>query len=153
VHAVPFRAIGTAAPVKPGPGQFASELTFANPRPWPIALVLTSLCVRVLFADNYMRGRQLAEFEREHELEGVAGFNDQPAEGDFGTMAKPVRIYSAFHSRIVGCKGGDHNQHRMFWFELKEGPKHVCTECGQAFKLVTPTSTGSTPAAPKPAAH
>lgn len=98
-------------------------------------------------ADNYMLGRQLEEFERTNELDGVAGFNDAPAEGEFGTIAKPVRIYSAFHSRIVGCKGGDHNQHRMFWFELKEGPKHVCTECGQVFKLVTPSSGDAAAAA------
>lgn len=99
--------------------------------------------------DNWMTGRQLEEFDLE--LDGVGGFNDAPAEGAFGTMAAPVRIYSSFHSRIVGCKGGDHNQHRMFWFELKEGPKHVCTECGQVFQLVTPNSVGLK--APAAAAH
>lgn len=80
-------------------------------------------------------GRQLEELE--YELEGLGGFNDAPAEGAFGTLAAPVRIYSAFHSRIVGCKGGDDSKHRLSWFELKAGPKHVCMECGQVFQLVT----------------
>lgn len=72
-----------------------------------------------------LRGRQLEEAV---DLAGVAGFNDLPALGPFGTIAAPVRIYSSFHSRYVGCKGGDDLKHRLLWFELKQGPKHVCTE-------------------------
>lgn len=91
-----------------------------------------------------LRGRQLEELtmtgpaDAELGLADVAGFNDQPALGPFGTIAAPVRIYSSFHSRYVGCKGGDQLKHRLLWFELKQGPKHVCTECGQVFQLVTP---------------
>ena len=91
-----------------------------------------------------MSGRQAEEFS----LEGVGGFNDLPAQGPFGTMKAPVRIYSAFHTREVGCKGGDHNQHRMLWFTLKQGPKHVCVECGQVFQLVTPPADALPAAAP-----
>jgi len=90
--------------------------------------------------DNYMTGRQLEEFDLQ--LEGVAGFNDLPACGPFGTVAAPVRIYSSFHSRYAGCKGGDHNKHRVLWFELKAGMKHACSECGQVFQLVTPHGHG-----------
>jgi len=86
-------------------------------------------------AETDLRGRQREELV---DLGGVAGFNDQPALGPFGTVAAPVRIYSSFHSRYVGCKGGDDQKHRLLWFELKAGPKHVCTECGQVFQLITP---------------
>jgi len=82
-------------------------------------------------------GRQA---EEAFDLAAVAGFNDQPALGPFGTIKAPVRIYSSFHSRYVGCKGGDDSKHRLLWFELKAGPKHVCTECGQVFQLITPHS-------------
>lgn len=100
-------------------------------------LCLTSilfLCLRLRVMQ--VGGRQHDEFLLQ--LAGVGGFNDQPAVGPFGTIANPVRIYSSFHSRIAGCKGGDDSKHRLMWFELKAGPKHVCTECGQVFKLVTP---------------
>lgn len=88
--------------------------------------------------EQYMSvgGRQHEEYLLQ--LEGVGGFNDQPAVGPFGTIAAPVRIYSSFHSRIAGCKGGDDSKHRVMWFELKAGAKHVCSECGQVFQLVTP---------------
>jgi len=69
---------------------------------------------------------------------GLGGFNDQPAVGPFGTLKKPVLIFSAFKSRAVGCKGSSAVPHRLMWFELVEGPKHVCPDCAQVFKLITP---------------
>ena len=80
--------------------------------------------------------RQHEEFQMQQA--GLGGYQDAGAVGPFGTVKAPVRIYSSFHSRIVGCKGGDEHKHRLLWFELKAGPKHVCLECGQVFKLVTP---------------
>ena len=55
----------------------------------------------------------------------------------FGTLERPALIYSGQKSRIVGCIGGGNYTHRLQWFQLKEGPKHVCSHCGQVFQLVT----------------
>ena len=33
--------------------------------------------------------------------------------------------------------GGGNYAHRLQWFNLKEGKKHICSHCGQVFKLVT----------------
>jgi len=90
--------------------------------------------------EEWMVGRQREEAELE--MAGVGGFNDTPATGPFGTLDHPVKIYSSFNSRIVGCKGGDDVKHRLLWFQLHAGRKHMCNECGQIFKLVTPADEG-----------
>lgn len=94
-----------------------------------------------------MKGSQLTEFDQE--TLGLSGFSENAAEGPFGTIKSPVRIYSSFHTRIVACKGSDNHQHRISWFELKQGPKHVCTECGQVFQLATPDTIGEASVAAK----
>lgn len=67
--------------------------------------------------------------------QGIQRFEQGPLLGPFGTLQSPAIVFSAFKSRIVGCVGGGGYPHRLLWFELKAGKKHVCRECGQAFKL------------------
>lgn len=55
--------------------------------------------------------------------------------GPFGTMKSPAIILSGLKSRIVGCVGGGGYPHRLLWFDLKKGKKHVCRECGQVYQL------------------
>lgn len=73
---------------------------------------------------------------RQYELSLLGNFPDSPAISPYGTIKSPALIYSGNNSRIVGCIGGGVVKHRLLWFELKVGPKHVCSECGQVFKLV-----------------
>jgi len=66
---------------------------------------------------------------------GLERFESGGLTGPFGTMDKPVIVYTGNPSRVVGCVGGGGYAHRLLWFELKHGKKHVCRECGQVFKL------------------
>ena len=74
---------------------------------------------------------------RQYEVALLGNFPDTPTVQPFGTMKRPAFIYSGLTSRIVGCVGGGNYAHRLQWFQLKEGKKHVCSHCGQVFKLVT----------------
>ena len=74
---------------------------------------------------------------RQYEVALLGNFPDTPTVQPFGTMKRPAFIYSGLSSRIVGCVGGGNYAHRLQWFQLKEGKKHVCSHCGQVFKLVT----------------
>lgn len=74
---------------------------------------------------------------RQYEVALLGNFPDTPTVQPFGTMKQPAFIYSGLSSRIVGCVGGGNYAHRLQWFQLKEGKKHVCSHCGQVFKLVT----------------
>ena len=74
---------------------------------------------------------------RQYEVALLGNFPDTPTVQPFGTMKQPAFIYSGLGSRIVGCVGGGNYAHRLQWFQLKEGKKHVCSHCGQVFKLVT----------------
>jgi len=67
--------------------------------------------------------------------EGIDRFERGPIIAPFGTISSPAIVWSAFDQRIVGCIGGAGHTHRLFWFNLKLGKKHVCKECGQVFKL------------------
>jgi hypothetical protein len=80
------------------------------------------------------------EIEEKLQQSGMGGYRENPATGPFGTIDAPVLIFSAFDSRVVGCKGDGDLKHRLFWFQLKTGKKHVCTQCGQCFKLITPNN-------------
>ena len=73
---------------------------------------------------------------RQFELALLGNFPDAPTVQPFGTLDRPALIYSGLKSRIVGCIGGGHYSHRLQWFQLKEGKKHVCSHCGQVFLLV-----------------
>ena len=72
---------------------------------------------------------------RQYEVALLGNFPDTPTVQPFGTMKQPAFIYSGLSSRIVGCVGGGNYAHRLQWFQLKEGKKHVCSHCGQVFKL------------------
>jgi len=74
---------------------------------------------------------------RQYEAAILGNFPDSPTVQPFGTLERPALIYSGHNSRIVGCIGGGNFTHRLQWFALKEGKKHVCSHCGQVFKLVT----------------
>lgn len=54
----------------------------------------------------------------------------------FGTLSKPVQIYSQFSHRIVGCRGGNGTPHEVVWINLGSKYKTMCPECGQMFMLV-----------------
>lgn len=54
----------------------------------------------------------------------------------YGTLSNPVKIYSQFNNRIVGCRGGNGVPHEVVWINLGNKYKTMCPECGQVFMLV-----------------
>jgi hypothetical protein len=54
----------------------------------------------------------------------------------FGTLSNPVKVYSQFSHRIVGCRGGNGRPHEIVWVNLGNKYKTMCPECGQMFMLV-----------------
>merc|ERR1712137_832301 len=63
---------------------------------------------------------------------------EQYLTGPFGTIDKPVIVPSVFHTRIVGCVGGDgESAHDLLWHEVKKDKPTICIECGQVFQLKT----------------
>eukprot|EP00463_Aulacantha_scolymantha_P004989 TRINITY_DN6206_c0_g1_i1.p1 TRINITY_DN6206_c0_g1~~TRINITY_DN6206_c0_g1_i1.p1 ORF type:complete len:104 (+),score=15.86 TRINITY_DN6206_c0_g1_i1:40-312(+) len=54
----------------------------------------------------------------------------------FGTLSDPVKIYSQFSHRIVGCTGGNGRSHQIVWINLGNQYKTLCPECGQVYMLV-----------------
>ena len=57
--------------------------------------------------------------------------------GPFGTPEAPVKIQSAYDSRIVGCTGhAAPDDHDLVWITVKKGEIAYCPICGQAFELV-----------------
>lgn len=77
-------------------------------------------------------------FEQEEffESRGQVRYQREPIRERFGTLEDPCLVPSAMNARIVGCPGGEGTQHDLLWFDLIEGLKHVCPQCGQVFKLV-----------------
>ncbi|KAI0566785.1 cytochrome c oxidase subunit Vb [Gracilaria domingensis] len=56
--------------------------------------------------------------------------------GPFGTAENPVKIQSAFDSRIVGCTGkASPDDHDLVWLLVKKDENGVCSVCGQVFEL------------------
>eukprot|EP00301_Raphidiophrys_heterophryoidea_P002295 c11071_g3_i1.p1 GENE.c11071_g3_i1~~c11071_g3_i1.p1 ORF type:complete len:141 (+),score=29.35 c11071_g3_i1:42-425(+) len=83
---------------------------------------------------EHATGAERAELEAE--LRGEKIFEDSGLSGPFGTREKPVVVRSSFSRRTVACTGGaGHDEHELLWFNLFEGPKHICPECGQFFVL------------------
>jgi len=66
---------------------------------------------------------------------GQAEFFTEPVFNKFGTFEEPVFVPSAHESRVVGCNGGNGFPHDLVFFELTEGPKHMCELCGQFFQM------------------
>jgi len=54
----------------------------------------------------------------------------------FGTLSNPVKVYSQFSHRIIGCRGGNGAPHEIVWINLGNKYKTMCPECGQMFMLV-----------------
>merc|ERR1712048_345352 len=83
---------------------------------------------------DHMTGLQRMEAERE--LEGETLFDRSGLSGPFGTRENPVVVPSAYPFRAVACTGGYGDaEHEMLWFNLFEGKKAICPECGQFFVL------------------
>lgn len=56
--------------------------------------------------------------------------------GPFGTAENPVKIQSAYESRIVGCTGkASPNDHDLVWLNVEKGVPTICGVCGQVFVL------------------
>lgn len=56
--------------------------------------------------------------------------------GPFGTLENPVKIQSAFDSRIVGCTGqASPDDHDLVWLNVEKDTPAECAECGQVFEL------------------
>ncbi|EGG17110.1 cytochrome c oxidase subunit V [Cavenderia fasciculata] len=53
----------------------------------------------------------------------------------FGTIKSPVIVESIFDNRIVGCEGGDGEEHDLVFHKLTAKKPIICVDCGQAFKL------------------
>jgi len=88
--------------------------------------------------DQQAVGKEYEEIEAAKE--GIQRFESGPLIGPFGTLKSPAVVLSAHTSRIVGCVGGGGYPHRLLWFTLRKGKKHVCRECGQVFSLQEATS-------------
>jgi hypothetical protein len=86
--------------------------------------------------EQQVRGLQARELEAQRAGKPVFPTNQGLLTGPFGTEANPVKVPSAFSSRIVGCTGGsgDHS-HELLWHEVREGETTVCMACGQFFTL------------------
>eukprot|EP01090_Pellita_catalonica_P013035 TRINITY_DN3000_c0_g5_i1.p1 TRINITY_DN3000_c0_g5~~TRINITY_DN3000_c0_g5_i1.p1 ORF type:complete len:194 (-),score=36.93 TRINITY_DN3000_c0_g5_i1:40-591(-) len=63
-------------------------------------------------------------------------YGEDILEGDFGTMEKPVKVYSFEESRIVGCDGGKEIGHDTLWHNVTKEKPLICLECCQVFELV-----------------
>merc|ERR1719282_2210736 len=84
---------------------------------------------------DHATGEEKAELLAE--LEGKELY-EQYLSGPFGTIENPVIVPSVFHTRIVGCVGGDgESSHDLLWHEVKKDKPTICVECGQVFKLKT----------------
>lgn len=56
--------------------------------------------------------------------------------GPFGTKENPVKIQSAYDSRIVGCTGrATPDDHDLVWLLVEKDEQAVCSECAQVFAL------------------
>lgn len=88
--------------------------------------------------DQQAAGKEYEEIEAAKH--GEKRFAEGPLIGPFGTLKNPSIVLSALDHRIVGCIGGAGYAHRLLWFVLNKGKKHVCKECGQVFKLETADS-------------
>eukprot|EP00299_Pterocystis_sp_00344_P010476 c4685_g1_i1.p2 GENE.c4685_g1_i1~~c4685_g1_i1.p2 ORF type:complete len:126 (-),score=22.69 c4685_g1_i1:432-809(-) len=78
----------------------------------------------------------LERAELEAELKGETLFDRRGLVGPFGTRENPVVVPSSNSRRAVACTGGaGHDEHELLWFNLFEGHKHICPDCGQFFVL------------------
>ncbi|KAA8521529.1 hypothetical protein F0562_012202 [Nyssa sinensis] len=73
-----------------------------------------------------------------HEREELEGRNilemNYPV-GPFGTKETPAIVNSFYDKRIVGCPGGEGDEHHVVWFWLEKGRPHSCPVCSQYFML------------------
>ncbi|KAF2073855.1 hypothetical protein CYY_004851 [Polysphondylium violaceum] len=62
-------------------------------------------------------------------------FGHEALTGPFGTLKAPVIVESIFDQRIVGCEGGNGEEHEVSFHNLSTKKPLICLECGQVFKL------------------
>ena len=124
--------------------KLASALSPSSTLSTPVSAHRPSLTARCFASEGSSshgsineEGEAIGLTGRQYEVALLGNFPDTPTVQPFGTMKQPALIYSGLASRIVGCVGGGNYAHRLQWFQLKEGKKHVCSHCGQVFKLVT----------------
>jgi len=81
-----------------------------------------------------MRGWELDE--ENVRRQGLSQHRKGPLTGAFGTVSAPTIIPSKNDSRVVGCVGGGPApEHPITFFNVIDGPKHACPDCGQIFLL------------------
>ncbi|KYQ90997.1 cytochrome c oxidase subunit V [Tieghemostelium lacteum] len=62
-------------------------------------------------------------------------FGHEVLTGAFGTIKAPTTVESIFSERIVGCEGGNGEEHDIRYHKLTDQKPIICLDCGQAFKL------------------
>eukprot|EP01108_Squamamoeba_japonica_P007381 TRINITY_DN6194_c0_g1_i1.p2 TRINITY_DN6194_c0_g1~~TRINITY_DN6194_c0_g1_i1.p2 ORF type:complete len:124 (+),score=46.24 TRINITY_DN6194_c0_g1_i1:108-479(+) len=86
--------------------------------------------------EKQVEGVEKMEVEAIKAGRSVFPSNEGVLTGPFGTESAPVKVPSAFSSRIVGCTGGAGDaSHDLLWHEVREGENVVCVACGQFFQL------------------
>ncbi|KAN0132990.1 Cytochrome c oxidase subunit Vb domain containing protein [Lactarius tabidus] len=69
-------------------------------------------------------------------LEGVDVFDLEPLDSSrIGTLADPIKVFSADSQRIVGCTGSPAESHDVLWFTVTTKKTTRCTECGSGASL------------------
>ncbi|KAI9428866.1 COX5B-domain-containing protein [Lactarius indigo] len=69
-------------------------------------------------------------------LEGVDVFDLEPLDSSrLGTLADPVKVFSADTERIVGCTGSPADSHDVLWFRVTTEKPSRCPECGSAYAI------------------
>ncbi|KAJ9101155.1 Cytochrome c oxidase subunit 4 [Naganishia onofrii] len=79
----------------------------------------------------------LERFELLGKLEGVDVFDMKPLQVDrLGTMKEPIKVYSLFPERKIGCTGFPTDSHDTIWLSLNNTLKnHRCPECGSVYTM------------------
>jgi cytochrome c oxidase subunit 5b len=69
-------------------------------------------------------------------LEGLDVFDLEPLDSSrIGTLADPIKVFSADSQRIVGCTGSPAESHDVLWFTVTTKKTSRCPECGSAYAI------------------
>ncbi|KAN0120705.1 Cytochrome c oxidase subunit Vb domain containing protein [Russula decolorans] len=88
-------------------------------------------------------------------LEGVDVFDLEPLDSSrIGTLADPVKVFSADSERIVGCTGSPADSHDLLWLRVTTEKTSRCAECGSAYAIdFAPEAAVVSEVAPQEPAH
>jgi len=88
-------------------------------------------------------------------LEGVDVFDLEPLDSSrIGTLADPIKVFSADSERIVGCTGSPADSHDLLWFSVTTEKPSRCSECGSAYVIdFAPEAAVVSEVAPQEPAH